>query len=285
MLKRLVLILVLGGVFGLHVGSQEPPLKAQKPCDSSGQQGKPSDAKNHSGFGKILSYLREKEGEARDYVSDCGQDDRTDHSLDYAKLGFLVSALVAVITIFIAIAAFIQASASKMAANAVIHSERAWVVVEIPITDRNLIIPRYQSECPVMVMCALKNKGKTPAFILEAAEGIAVIEKSEDLPKRPEYDKTRLMEWGGRGIPISPESGFARYVSCRVQDPIRIHEGSADLWVFGYVKYRDVFNRTSIFRRCIRETRYCFKYDPGVPDLGFDRQFILEGSDAYNRAT
>lgn len=284
MMKRLVLIVVLGGVFSMHEWAQELPLKNQENSQSGGQQGKPADANNQSSFGKILE---EREGKIRDYFSKDGQKDTAEHPLDYAKLGFGVSVFVALITLLIAVASFIQASAAWLAASAVMHSERAWVVPNIPFGPRNPAIPRAQGSLPVVVMCALKNKGKTPAFVLEAGQAIAITNDSEELPKTPPpYDPERVMKWRGRGIPISPKSAFARYaLISEVQDPINIYSGSTVLWVYGYVKYRDVFSLRSVFRRRIHETRFCFRFLPGNPDVGIRPSFVLEGPDAYNRAT
>lgn len=286
MLRKLALIVILGGVFSVHVWSQELPDKNQENNQPNSQQGKLPDARDQSGFRKFFRYIEEKQGDISNYVSDGGQNQAADHSLNYSKLGFLVSAFVAIITFFIAIAAFIQASAPKMAAYAVIHSERAWIVADIPIGPTNPAIPPNEGTLPVMAMCALKNKGKTPAFILEAGEAIAVTNDSEELPRTPPpYDQEKVMKWSGRGIPISPKSGFARYVFGTIQNPINIFRRSTVLWVYGYVRYRDVFSVGSVLRGRVHETRYCFKFIPAAPDVGMKAQFVIEGPTAYNRAT
>ncbi len=168
----------------------------------------------------------------------------------------------------------------------IVTSERAWMVASMKIGPENPLIFHGTATVPVKAECILKNKGNTPAFIIETGIAIHVIGKDDLLPDSPPpYDPKYVAKWDGRGIPISPKMSFLRLVFKDVQDPINILNGSAVLCVYGYVKYRDVFRPKQLFRRNIHETRYCFRYIPGQPQFGMSAQFLIEGDSAYVHAT
>jgi hypothetical protein len=212
------------------------------------------------------------------------------HPKEYLKAAFapanLSNWILAGLGVIGGVIAAITLSTFKRQTDHIITSERAWIVANVKIGHENPIIYRGHGLVPVKADCIFKNKGNTPAFIKESGIAIQVIAKDEILPDSPlPYDPKYGAKWEGRGIAVSPKMSFVQSVFKDTQDPINILNGANILYVYGYVKYRDVFTAKRLFRRKIHETRYCFKYIPAQPQFGMSAQFIIEGGPAYVRAT
>ena len=128
----------------------------------------------------------------------------------------------------------------------------------------------------VIISPQIRNKGKTPAFIVEAASAAIVLKKDESLPKKPPYPDPA--KWDGRGLPLAPDGTIGGNVATKFEDMQQIIDGKMVIWVFGYVKYNDVFGRK------IRETKYCVRWEPELRTLKIP-QYSFDGPDGYNEAT
>jgi hypothetical protein len=154
----------------------------------------------------------------------------------------------------------------------VVASERAWVIAELPP------LVKSASETAIFrIAIRTKNRGRTPAFILETACATIVLPKSDSLPKSlPDYPD--VTKYDGLGVPLAPEGGFGGELVGVFTDEAGVLKGDFVLWVLGYVKYRDVFMTK------IRETHYCFQWEPFAGGYK-DAQFVVGGPPGHNRAT
>ncbi len=161
-----------------------------------------------------------------------------------------------------------------------VTSERAWMVPDIKVRKDNPTFGESEGKGVILTNPAWRNKGGTPAFVLEGGNAIELILQGESLSEKPlPYDPENISVWDGDGIAVSPKEGFSKFVFKQVKSPIGILDRSKVLWVHGYLKYRDAFSDT------IHETRYCFLYIPGMSEFGAQAQFISDGPSAYHRAT
>jgi hypothetical protein len=169
----------------------------------------------------------------------------------------------------------------------VVTSERAWMVASLKTDNKSLAIGKTKDASPIGVRFSIKNEGKTHAFIIEIGGAVKVLETGNRLPKKaPPYDPANVVRWGGNGIPIPAHQTFARYAVETCENSAGVLNGSHVLWAYGYVRYTDVFrDRTIFFRRKIRETRYCFRFQHARLSIGVPDHFAIEGPETYNRAT
>lgn len=167
------------------------------------------------------------------------------------------------------------AEAALLNAQAVIDSERAWMIANI---DKP-IIP-LDGLYMFAGLPKLVNKGKTPAFVFEIGNNVTILPAGEQLPQEPKsYRSKNVIHYEGRGIAVAPEGAIGKYVmSNEPEDPTPILREERIIWVYGYIKYRDVFFDKE------RETRYCFRLIP-CPILGMNEHtFVMDGPTAYNEA-
>jgi hypothetical protein len=156
------------------------------------------------------------------------------------------------------------AAAANLNAKAVIDSERAWIVA-----DENPRIADIASGQPITIIWTIRNGGKTTARVTEKAEAYSVQFSLNGLPEQPNYSLPTL--WPD-GIVLAPNSTLNCAVRVLNPDPWhQIENGSMILFVYGLVKYRDVFERE-------HETRYIFRYDAS-------KAFSADGKLEYSKAT
>jgi hypothetical protein len=148
-------------------------------------------------------------------------------------------------------------------------SERAWIMVTM---EKPIMTP--QGPWRFAGMPIIKNDGKTPAFVYEAAATAIFLPSGGRLPAEPGgYKKESVLISQGKGIPVAPDNRVSRPVlSESIKDVHEIYRGELVLWVHGYVKYRDAFYRKQ------RVTRYCFRLLPTI-------DFVIDGPPAYNEVT
>jgi hypothetical protein len=150
--------------------------------------------------------------------------------------------------------------------------ERAWIVGspaqppgQIVLADKG--VTRF--------FFHIANVGHSPARILHADHRFLVVKRQDVLPAVPPYITDPKGEH--TFFVIAPQTSKPIYVDVPQSDINEIEKGEKTLWVFGRVKYRDIFGRK-------RESRFCFRYYPGVytvldPDVGF----IPTGPAEYNK--
>ena len=136
------------------------------------------------------------------------------------------------------------AGASKAAllqANHIVTSERAWMIAEagdagIPAEIESATGIRW-TEFSVRFV----NKGKTPAFLIEAGCCGKVLPHGEELPTiQPPYGEKEIFKWDGKALPLLPGADVHKnHLGTWANDPVKITSGFDVLWIYGYIKYSD----------------------------------------------
>ena len=189
-----------------------------------------------------------------------------------------------------------SAQAALLNAQAVINSERAWILVKNIVGPKDWWDPNDPAYTAGAVM-QFAVCGNTPARINGASFEIKRVPTKSayplipDLPEEPVYppqsDSAEIPE-NGRILP--PRDRFS--VDLILNPPLLCEQEWNDIWdrkvcicAYGYVRYTDAFDRK-------HETRVCYVYEisPGIitavdgSHLNPDR-FKIGGPSAYNKAT
>jgi hypothetical protein len=171
------------------------------------------------------------------------------------------------------------AKAALLQANHIVTSERAWMIAEagdagIPAEIEGATGIRW-TEFSVRFV----NKGKTPAFLIEAGCCGKVLPHGEELPTiQPPYGEKEIFKWDGKGLPLLPGADVHKnHLGTWANDPVKITSGFDVLWIYGYIKYSDAFE-------FVRETWYCYRWVHEIERYQASG-FIAGGPESYNRAT
>jgi hypothetical protein len=155
-------------------------------------------------------------------------------------------------------------------------------------TERAVLVPIWENfihvnpeTSPNLSHCFtwnFTNWGKTPAFVEATFADMMVINSFDDLPRRPKYSKPVLFQ----GDPIPPQKSLDFQLYAPMRDTREYEVIQADyrtggkiLFVFGYVKYRDMYGRK-------HETKFGLKYR-AAPELKmYYDGFFVDGPKSYN---
>lgn len=177
-----------------------------------------------------------------------------------------------------------SAEAAKQAADAAVATERArfYVVIDQNFEDRINAVNTWDGKIPdeqrlaasnwPMAKIVFKNYGKTPGIVIEVGTGIEYWEKVSD----PVYDVKVVNE----NIIASGDSteNFPTIINGAISlgKAKKVKSGEANIWIFGYVSYDDVF--------CQRQTHRFFQRFVAISD-GF--RYVLQSYDDkhYNSST
>jgi hypothetical protein len=136
-----------------------------------------------------------------------------------------------------------QTEASHKAANVLINSERAWIMVQVKpipgissgIFDGEQImkdIISHSTSFSVRILC--KNDGRTPAWITEKRACIDVV---DSLPDKPNWETVDIIQSEPEPVPVGKKS--------KPKDQgLHCNKGrdfGKMMVVYGIVKYRDIF--------------------------------------------
>lgn len=174
----------------------------------------------------------------------------------------------------------IAADAALKSAEAVIGSQRAWVMVELDNYNPQKPIygPAINTDLKSIVLC-IRNVGPTPARLTFVSFRCILTNDVNALPVEPEYSEpVRQTDL------LVPEDFFQLIV--QLENPAGHSSEELNLlalndwaiYTFGYVKYTDVFGKD-------RTTRVGFKLETFQVALSRRRRIIQAGPDAYNQAT
>jgi hypothetical protein len=133
-----------------------------------------------------------------------------------------------------------NADAAKASAEAIIASERAWVMVELDSTGLFVSDGRYQT-AKLSLSVVYNNVGRTPAWI---TEGSIYFELVDIIPSTPDFDVS--------GWTVQPRWLSDKHTEERELDweGYQNANGSAkNRIVYGIIKYQDILgsHRTTIF--------------------------------------
>ncbi len=159
-----------------------------------------------------------------------------------------------------------SAAAAKANAEAVVNSERAWLLPNEFLDD--LTLPAARD-----LAVKIRNFGRTPAFVTEWVCG-ALISETEDVLARLNFSSPNL---SSSGIPFTPGRQENFWVNWEPGDLEQVGEVLASrkhLYIYGVVRYRDIVSGDT------RESNFCFHYFR----RGRERGWAMEPPEA-NRCT
>ena len=151
----------------------------------------------------------------------------------------------------IAIATIVLALYAVRQTEALINSERAWILVDIgklpPFNaDRNEVQVLW-------IFPTIKNYGKTVARITRIVGIVKLVPEGQDLPVVPEYIlgqgfDERIDTVLPPEVPIQPRLGVSG------DEFISVREGKSSLFIHGFIEYFDGISEKK------RRSAYCFGY-------------------------
>jgi hypothetical protein len=193
------------------------------------------------------------------------------------------------------------AKAAQKSADSLVNVERPWILVRMEptgphlregkvwftglagelgsrqLTDIEIITHRHR--VPEKVEFTIKNYGKSPGWVTSQWVDARIVDAMGGLPSTPDYflrkasfQKEKCSDFLERGCPRKGEIFITR------GDLIPVGRKERFLYVYGIVKYRDVWKNEHY-------TRFCFYWY--VPLTGdFDPMgFYAEGPDGCNEET
>lgn len=143
------------------------------------------------------------------------------------------------------------ASASQRSANALINSERAWILAE-EITQIGPVATGI-----LWFSVTIRNNGRTPGRIINAGIETLQIPEHGILPPDPAFD---ISEESVNFM--LPPNGHVSFLNAGIPvgDFPAISQGAMTFYVYGFVDYLGIENEP-------RQTRFCYKYHvPGEFD-------------------
>lgn len=194
-----------------------------------------------------------------------------ENKTDYVALGFWVNVSLTLITLFVAIAAVQQANAANSSAQAVMRSERAWLLLEGEQIGAPILLPvekeQQTPKRPVECSIALKNCGNTPAssidwqFELQLGNSMEAPPSFEIYTRKPQGKRLTPFPVGQNHLGhttafLTPQEFIS---TSELQD---ITNGSKILWLCGIARYNDVFVQKRWFREKPEEryTLVCLRF-------------------------
>jgi hypothetical protein len=173
------------------------------------------------------------------------------------------TAIIAAFTIAMAVFIYNQDRTAKL-------TNRAWIVA-----DMESPLP-YEADKTVRFACRLRNKGQTPAWIIDIGSRSAVFESEGQLPKIPQYDRAIQTE---EATVMTPDASLPQWFWLSSERLRLVESGQLGYWVFGFIRYRDIFDEE-------HETRYCFFFKPALGGADpVTRDFYIGGPPKYNKVT
>jgi len=144
-----------------------------------------------------------------------------------------------------------QTVAAEKNVEAVINSERAWVLVDIGK------LPPFKPEPNQLqilwIFPTIKNYGRTVARITRVAGIVKLIPEGEKLPVVPEYILGQGFDEQIDTV-LPPEVPIQPRVGVSGDEFIKVQEGKFSLFVHGFIEYFDGVSEKQ------RRSAYCFGY-------------------------
>lgn len=179
-------------------------------------------------------------------------------------------AITAIATGCIAALTFALIRLQRLTAHALMSSERPHMVVNQLKVSGLTSAPTADDKVALQLTYRIQNYGRSPAFAKELA--IVIRAAVEELPDGLPYEKVHELRgttapdhWYGSQYPstVLLNADLARFVVA----------GNVKLFIYGYFKYADVFDRS-------HETRFAYQL---VVDVGADasKHFATVGPGSY----
>lgn len=163
-------------------------------------------------------------------------------------------------------AANAAAAAANLAKQNMELSERAWVGATH--SEKSRLVPNHDATFVITI----KNVGRTPAFVTHSSAGRALVPAK--LRFRPSFALTSLPKGGiASRVVLEPQMEITvKPPPLRRVPNAEIHaikQGTLVLYVFGRVRYSDIFGGN-------HTTRYCVRL---MPDLNFQACSVYNEAD------
>lgn len=180
------------------------------------------------------------------------------------------------------------ATAAEKSADALINSERAWIVVDDISPPPEVLMPQ-PSPGPLMVMTfgvRFKNCGRTIARPTDGRIRFHTVETTGGLPPIPDYGAKGDVHGLPPGRIIAPNQTFGG--GALLEETMLSHEQitaikqhTLSLYFYGFIAYRDFVGDDHEMRFC-----YVYRFPTGLILKGLDKdEFIPGGPEAYNQST
>lgn len=190
---------------------------------------------------------------------------RTDNSAN--RWTHLVTYLNAASTVIVAVFTILIWRVYRAMLRATKINERAWVV---PVVGQ--IEPTKDPE-NFQIKVDLRNNGHTPAWITAAGSNGKGATKQQPLPSKPPY--TEMTPFSKKGSLLSPTGVFEQGFPLAKERLDHVQAGHSQLFIFGYVKYRDVYGDSHV-------VRYCFEAKKALDaNHPHPLEFYVSGPDQY----
>jgi hypothetical protein len=196
---------------------------------------------------------------------------------DYA--GIAGGFFIALLTLGLAIIAWIQAKAAKASAEATINAERAWL---LPVMVQPMLLDSPPGNEPQMcaIACKITNYGKTPARVFESVVKLHILNSGDALPEQPDY---RTEGKAANSIPgefvLRAGKGFDQILFTAPTHIAEIKTKQLALYVYGFVRYRHVFSTEPA------RVAFCFLYHLPIEFDPIPEGFYSGGPEAYRETT
>jgi hypothetical protein len=165
-----------------------------------------------------------------------------------------------------------QARAAKVSADAVMRSERAWLIPKIdhPAFSDVMSPQTKQDGWHLPILVTISNRGKTPALVINrhitSSSELTVDRMATPLelklPDRLPYAPIGKKGSKSAAIFYAPEEPFFMYLAIPketlAKERVDWINGERCLCVFGFVEYFDVFRKYHI-------ARFCYAYQSLLP--------------------
>jgi hypothetical protein len=189
------------------------------------------------------------------------------------------------------------AKAALLNAQAVLNSERPWILIptksEFSEIEQPLLFPKLPGEFRISYCNVwIKNFGRTPAEIIEQKIRLAIGEELQAIPDPAIYESKEATQENYSFPPndkmvvqatFDPDGFISADDLAQITSKVK---KTKYIWLCGYFKYRDTFGRIN---GPIYETRICYRwvYDAQSQlDSDIHKSFwIMAGPREYNRAT
>jgi len=163
----------------------------------------------------------------------------------------VATGVLAAYAVFQTKATKVSAKAAQNSAEALINSERAWILVDIGK------LPNFQPDPTKLeilwIFVTVKNYGRSPGRIRRIAGIVKLIPEGQNLPAIPEYVPGQGFD---EKIDVVLPPGVTLQPRLRVSGDewIKVQQGKFSLFIHGFVEYFDGVSERQ------RRSAYCFSY-------------------------
>jgi hypothetical protein len=180
-----------------------------------------------------------------------------------------------------------QTKATEDNVSALINSERPWLLLQNDSEksiQRPYLIPVETNMGDRFTHCIfwMKNYGRTPGCVFASKAELQIGDNPTQPPDLSVYEMIRAEH---NAIPVPPDQQIPSQAILttgfiKADDVAHVEHGGKYLWLCGFIKYRDTFERT---RSPEYETRFCWLYENrfNTPEPFWKPA----GPSEYNRAT